>query len=76
MTDSLLTKRTMRMIQTIKIFKYFYFMVILETFLLKIRIKPGKVRLIKIMFNLLSIIMIFSCKNVLFFKVCSKRLHL
>ena len=58
MLGSTLQKRTMRLLQSFKIFKYFYFMIILNGFLLKIRIKPGTIRIFKIAFNLCSLVQI------------------
>ena len=51
----------MRLLQCIKILKYFYFVIILDGFLLKARIKPSSIRMMKITFNLLSIMQVFSC---------------
>lgn len=61
MLDNMRHMRTMRLIQTIKAFKYFYFSIILDGTLLKARIQPGTIRYIKITFNLLSIVQVFSC---------------
>ncbi|CAI2386158.1 unnamed protein product [Moneuplotes crassus] len=54
-------QRTMRLFQTTKAFKYFYFSIILDGTLLKARIQPGTIRFLKIIFNLLSIVQVFSC---------------
>ena len=59
-TLSSITKRLLRIVQAVKACKYFYFSIVLDGFLLKLRIKPGTIRILKITFNLLSIIQVFS----------------
>ena len=59
-------KRIFRMSQAIKAFKYFYFSIVLDGFLLKLRIKPGMIRTLKIAFNLLSIVQVFAWTFYLF----------